>query len=127
VCAGIAAIGVDTSAWRVQFVSGGGQAIASTDTFDPVVVRITDTAGHAIAGAPVAIHQTITAATLPCPARGACPIAPTLDSSVTSATSDADGLVTITPMQLQSTAGNTNVVAATGTQGFLQLTVQALP
>jgi len=30
-------------------------------------------------------------------------------------------------MQLQSSSANTNVVVATGTQGFLQLTLQQLP
>ncbi len=127
VCTSITAVAVGAPTWRVQLVSGGGQSIASTGTFSPVVVRIVDTSGHAIAGAPVAIHQTITAAALPCPTRGACPIAPTLDSSVTSATSDADGLVSITPMQLPGTAGKTNIVVATGTQGFLQLTLEAQP
>ncbi|HKO17553.1 MAG TPA: IPT/TIG domain-containing protein, partial [Acidobacteriaceae bacterium] len=127
VCASISAVAVDPSAWRVVLVSGGGQSIASTGKFVPVVVRISDTAGHPIAGAPVVLHQTVTAATLPCPVHGACPIAPTLDASVTTATSDADGLVSITPMQMQSTAEATNIVVATGTQGFLQLSLQQFP
>jgi len=118
---------VDSSEWRVVLVSGGGQSIASTATFAPVVVRVTDAAGHAVAGAPVAIHQTVTAGAFACPARGACPIAPTLDASVTSATSDLDGLVNITLMQMQGTAEDTNIVAATGTQGFLQLSLQEAP
>jgi hypothetical protein len=118
---------VDSSEWRVVLVSGGGQSIASTATFAPVVVRVTDAAEHAVAGAPVAIHQTVTAGAFACPVHGACPIAPTLDASVTSATSDLDGLVNITPMQMQGTAEDTNIVAATGTQGFLQLSLQQAP
>jgi hypothetical protein len=127
VCTSISALAVDSSAWRVALVSGGAQSIASSATFTPVVVRIIDTAAHPIAGAPVMIHQTITAATLPCPAHGACPLAPTLDAAVTTATSDADGLVSVTPMQMQGTAETTNIVVATGRLGFLQLSLQQLP
>jgi hypothetical protein len=127
VCTSISAVAVDPSAWRVALVSGGAQTIASSTIFTPVVVRIVDTAGHPIASAPVVIHQTITAATMPCPAHGACPVAPTLDAAVTTATSDTDGLTSITPMQMQGTAETTNMVVATGSEGFLQLSLQQLP
>jgi hypothetical protein len=41
--------------------------------------------------------------------------------------SDANGLLTITPQQLVGVAETTNLAAATGTQGFLSLTLEKQP
>lgn len=127
ICASFTLAAVDPSAWRVILVSGGSQSISSARTFLPVVARITDIAGNPIAGAPVAIHQTVSANWLPCPAHGACPIAPTLDGSTATAVSDADGLVTVTPMQMTGIGETTQIVVATGTVGFLPLSLQQTP
>jgi hypothetical protein len=105
-------------------VSGAGQSIATSSAFAPVVVQVTDASGNPVAGAPVAIHQTVDAAGMPCPTRGPCPIAPMLAASTASATSDVDGLVSITPMQIAGTAEVTNIAVAAGTQGFVSLSLQ---
>jgi hypothetical protein len=123
-CANFAAVGVDPSLWRLVVVSGSGQTVPAAGTFAPVVLMVTDGSGDPVAGAPVAIHQTVDAVGMPCPARGACPIAPVLASASGTAVSDANGLVSVTAMQLAGVAEATNVAAATGTQGFVSLSLE---
>lgn len=127
VCAKFAALGVDPSAWRVVAVSGAGQAVALSGTFVPVMLMVTDGNGHPVAGAPVAVHQTVDAAQMACPPRGSCPIAPVLAASSGSAISDANGLVSVVPMQLPGVAEVTNVAVVAGTQGFVALALAQGP
>ena len=124
VCANFAAVAVAPSAWRLAVISGGGQSMAMPGTFAPVVVIVTDISGDPVAGAPVAIYQTVKAAAMPCPARGRCPVTPRLTSSVATAVSDANGLVSVAPMQVSGVAETTNIAVATGTQGFAALSLQ---
>jgi len=130
-CASFAAVGVDPSAWRLSVVSGAGQALtgagALTATFAPVVLEVTDGAGHPVAGAAVSVYQTVDAAEMPCPGHGRCPVAPVLGSARSAAVSDANGLITVAPMQIAGVAEVTNVAAATGTQGFLSLSIEQGP
>jgi hypothetical protein len=123
-CVSFTAQGVSASAWRLVVDSGAGQSVAVTGTFAPVVVMVTDASGDPVAGALVAVHQTVNAAAMPCPARGRCPVAPVLANSVTSAVSDANGLVRVVPMQLAGVAEVTNIAVATGTEGFASLALQ---
>jgi hypothetical protein len=96
-------------------------------TFAPVVLIVTDGSGDPVAGVPVAVYQTVNPAAMPCPARGRCPVTPLLASSVTTAVSDANGQVSVTPMQLAGVAEITNLAVATGTQGFASLSLQQGP
>jgi hypothetical protein len=127
VCATFTAQGVDPADLRLVVVGGAGQIVAASGTLTPVVLRVTDTAGDPVAGAVVEIYQTVDEWQLPCPDRGRCPNPPVLASSSASMTSDANGLVTITPQQFPGMAGTTNLAAATGTQGFLSLTLEEQP
>jgi len=127
VCAEFAAVGVDPSLWRLAVVSGSEQPVGVTGTFAPVVLMVTDASGDPVAGATVAIHQTVVAYEMPCQAHGRCPVAPELASSNGAAVSDANGLVAVTPMQLAGLAEVTNVAVATGTQGFVSLSVTQGP
>jgi len=127
VCANFAAVGVGAPTWRIAVIGGAGQSVPVEQTFTPVVVLVTDGSGDPVAGAPVAVHQTINAAAMPCPSRGRCPVAPLLGSSVTAAVSDVNGLVSVTPMQIVGGTEVTNVAVATGTQGFASLSLQQGP
>jgi hypothetical protein len=127
VCATFTAQGVDPAHLRVVAVSGAGQIISSNANFTPVVLRIIDGASHPVAGAVVQLYQTVDAWQPACPDRGRCPIPTVLASSQISAVSDANGLVTLQPLQLPGTPGSTNLAAATGTQGFVSLTFKAQP
>jgi hypothetical protein len=84
---------------------------------------VTDAQGDPVAGATVTIHQTVDAAEMPCPPTGACPIAPVLSASQGAATSDANGLFSVTPMQLAGVAEVTNIAVSAGTQGFVSLSL----
>jgi hypothetical protein len=127
VCATFTTQGVDPADLRVIAVGGAGQVVSANGSLSPVVLRVTDAAHHPVAGAVVEIYQTVDAWQLPCPDRGRCPIPPILASSQGSVTSDADGLVTIAPQQLSGVPETTNFAAATGTQGFLSLTLEKQP
>jgi hypothetical protein len=126
-CATFTAQGVDSADLRLGVVSGADQTIAVGSTFTPVVLRVTDTASHPVAGAVVQIYQTVNAWQPPCPDKGRCPIPPVLASSQTTFVSDANGLLSVAPQQIPSVAATTDFAAATGTQGFLSLTLQDQP
>jgi hypothetical protein len=127
VCATFITQGVDSAELRLVAVSGGGQIVAANGALSPVVLLVTDAAFHPVAGAAVQIYQTVDAWQLSCPDRGRCPIPPVLASTQYSLISDANGLLTITPQQLVGVAETTNLAAATGTQGFLSLTLEKEP
>jgi hypothetical protein len=126
-CATFTMQGVDPGAFQIVAISGAGQSVSASSTLSPVVVEVVDKEFHPVAGAVVQIYQTVDAWQLPCPDRGRCPIPPMLASSQSTATSDAFGIVTVTPLQLPDMAGTTNLAAATGTQGFLSLALQKHP
>ena len=92
----------------------------------PVTFNVTDGAGHAVVKASVTIHQTVSQWTADCPAQGRCPDAPVYQASVTTGISDANGMVTITPLQMAG-AEVTDVVVTSGTQGFVSLAVVQRP
>jgi hypothetical protein len=122
-----AGVAIDPSAWRLVVVSGAGQAVASGGTFAPVVVRVTDAGGNPVAGVVVSIYQTVDAAEMACPARGRCPIAPVLAASTATGVSDANGLVSVVPMQVAGMGEVTNLAVAAGTQGFVSLALTLGP
>jgi hypothetical protein len=126
-CATFTAVAVDPSALRIVIVSGANQTVTVPASFRPVILRVTDTAGHPVAGASVNLYQTVDALEQPCPAHGPCPIPPVLAASTASAVSDSDGLLTVSPMQIAATGDTTNLAAATGTQGFVALSLTQLP
>jgi hypothetical protein len=119
--------GVDPADLRLVAVSGANQTVSASGAFTPVVLLVTDAASNPVAGAVVEVYQTVDAWQLPCPDRGRCPIAPVLASSQYSVTSDANGLLNVAPLQLPGAAETTNLAAATGTQGFVSLTLQKQP
>jgi hypothetical protein len=127
VCANFTAYSVAAADLRLVVVSGADQIVSANSTLAPVVLLVTDTAAHPVAGAVVQIYQTVSAWEAACPDRGRCPIAPIYTSSTLSITSDANGKITVTPQQVAGVAGVTNIAAATGTQGFVSLALQEQP
>ena len=127
ICTTFTVTAIDAGQWQLEILSGAGQSPNASATLAPVVLRVHDPAGHAIAAAVVTIHQTVEPWTLPCPDQGRCPIAPTYNSSTTTLTSALDGTFTITPLELANQPEVTHIAASTGTQGFLSLTLQKQP
>ena len=127
VCANFITQGVDPADLRLVTVGGANQSFSASGTLTPVVLQVTDVAGDPVAGAVVQIYQTVDAWQLPCPDRGRCPMPPVLAATQTSAISDVNGLVTISPLQLGGTAETTNLAVATGTRGFLAMSLEKQP
>jgi hypothetical protein len=127
VCTTFTMQGVDPADLRLVAVAGTGQTVSAGGTFTSVVVRVTDAASHPVAGATVEIYQTVDGWQPACPDRGRCPIPPILASSQSSVSSDENGLLTITPQQMPGIVETTNLAVATGTQGFLSLTLEKQP
>jgi hypothetical protein len=126
ICASFTALGVDPSLWTPDALEGATQRVASTLNLQPVVFQITDGSGHPVIGAPVAVSQTVTS-WVDCPSEGRCPIGETYQTGHSSAVSDANGLVVVTPLQLAATPGVTTVALSAGTQGFLSICLQETP
>lgn len=127
ICTAFTAEGVGLDDLHLAVVSGAGQSVSFADSLLPVVLLVTDDAGHPVAGATVEVHQTIGAWQMPCPDRGRCPIPPNDGPHVSTTVSDINGLVTISPRQLADAAEVTNIVAVAGTQGFVSLSLMKQP
>ncbi len=131
VCGTVAAVGVSAAEWQVQVVSGAGQQVNAGATLQPVVLQVTDAAGHAVVGASVAIYQAATAWQQACADHGRCPAAAVLSSSMVRLVSDAAGLVTVQENEVLAGMGAAGaavqITAAAGTQGTATVTVVRLP
>jgi hypothetical protein len=127
VCAGSSVFGVDPSQWTVAVVSGAGQSLQASLTLSPAVLQVVDLAGHVLQGATVTIYQTVDAWEGVCPARGRCAAAPVLASSQKILTTDANGAISVTPLEVAGVASVVHIVAVTGTQGFVSLSLTKTP
>ncbi len=127
VCATLPIVGVGLDKLSVTAVSGDAQVVSSGSTLGLTELRIVDPGGHGVAGATVEIHQSVTGWQPPCPTAGRCSIAPVYGSSITTATTDDDGLIQLQPMQYAGTAAVTHIVAAAGTNGYLALNLTKQP
>jgi IPT/TIG domain len=94
--------------------SGTSQYIASSQTFAPVVVHVTDAFGDPLAGATVTFAQTLYGWTEPCAAQGECSPAPVLGQQTIQTVSGVDGSVTLTPLSANDQAARLLVTAGTG-------------
>lgn len=120
-------IAVAAANLRVVPVSGDSQSVLAAGALQTVTIRVVDTAGHAVAGAVVAIHQEVTGWQPPCAAPGRCAVAPVYGQANTSATSDDDGLVMFDPLQFSGTAVVTRATVTVGTSGSHTVTLQKTP
>jgi hypothetical protein len=127
ICASTSVFAVDPSQWTVSVISGAGQSVQASLTLASVVLQVTDLAGHPIQSATVNIYQTVDAWEGICPPTGRCPAAPVLASSQKTLTTDASGLVTVTPLEVPNTASVVHIAASTGTQGFISLSLTKTP
>ena len=127
VCASTTIVGVSTDALRLQGVSGDAQVVNRGTRFTPMVLRVVDTAGNGVAGASVSIKQQVTGWQPACPLTGRCAVTPVYGTASSASVSDDDGLVAVTPLQYDGTAANTRIVAATGSAGYIAITLSKQP
>jgi hypothetical protein len=127
VCASWTLYSVAAPQWTVAAASGAQQSVEVGTSFAPVQLLVTDEAGHPLQGAPVTIYQTVDAWEGGCPAQGACPASAVLSASKSSGVSDANGFVTVTPLQIAGMPQTVNIAAVTGTQGFVAVSLVCKP
>ena len=127
VCASWTVYGIAPPQWTIAVASGAAQSVASGTTLGPVMLLVTDGAGHPLPGAMVNLYQTAYAWEGTCPADGPCAAAPLLASAQTSAMSDGNGLVEVTPLQSAGVAQVVKIAASTGTQGFATTSLAVTP
>ena len=126
-CAGFSVYASHAEQAGLLPVSGVNQSLAASGTPVPVTLLVVDGAGHPLAGAAVNVYQQMDAWEPPCPATGRCPAAPEIGSASATLTSDANGLVTFSPMNGGGEPVVVHVQATTGDQGLLSFTVAQTP
>ncbi len=126
-CTTLPFVGVGPDALSVMPVSGDSQVVSASTSLSAVKLRVTDASGHGVAGATVGIHQAVYGWQPACPASGRCATPPLYGTASSSATSDDDGYFTLAPLQYSGTAAITRIVAATGTSGYLALSLTKEP
>ena len=128
VCGTWTVYGVATSQWTVAVASGAGQSVrVSGSVLVPVGFLVTDGAGDPLPGATVNFYQTVYAWEGSCGTTGACASAPVLKTAKSAATSDANGMVTVTPIEVAGVAQVVRIAAATGTKGFATVSLAVTP
>ena len=127
ICATFTVNAVHAEAAQLLPVSGVGQSLAASGVAMPVTLKVTDSVGHPLAGATVNLYQQMDAWEPPCPAQGRCPAAQRIGSAASVAMSDANGLVTLTPMSNDGQAVVLHVLATTGQQGTLSFSITEHP
>ncbi len=111
---------------QLMVVSGGGQVLGVQGTLAPVVLEVTDGAGHAVPRALVQVYQTVTGPQT-CTGRGRCSEPPLLGTANTAETADVNGMVFIDPLQIADRAQAVNIVATAETQGLVRVTLVKQP
>ena len=126
-CATWSVYGVDPSQWQLAVGAGAGQAVSQLSTLGALTMSVTDAAGHVIQGAPVTVHQRVLGWEGQCSTSSRCPSAPVLAAADTVLTSDANGSLTLQPLQMAGVPQTVEIAVSTGTQGFVAITLVKTP
>jgi hypothetical protein len=127
VCASWTVTAVDSPQWRVAVVSGAAQNVSAGETLAPLMLGVTDSAGHALQGAAVSVYQTTDGWEGACAVPGRCAASPVLASTQSSAISDSSGSVSVTPLEVPGLPQVVNIAVVTGTQGFVTVSLPVMP
>ena len=127
VCASFTVNAVHSELAALVGISGAGQELAASATPLPVVLEVTDAVGHPLAGATVNFYETLDAWQPACPSTGRCPAVQTLATQAVTTTSDANGMVTLTPLTGGGEATTLVVNATTGQQASLVFSIVQHP
>jgi hypothetical protein len=127
VCAGWTVYGVAASQWVISVSSGSRQSVVEGVTPAVVTLLVADGAGHALPGATVNVYQTAYAWEGACAVKGVCASAPVLQTTRSTAVSNGNGMVQVTPIEVPGVAQVVRIAAATGTSGFATTSVVVAP
>jgi hypothetical protein len=112
---------------QLAAVSGAGQTLSASAIPAPVVLKVTDAAGHPMAGDRVPFYETLKLWTPNCPAQGLCPSDPVLATQTVQATSGSDGFVTLIPLSGNGEPTRLYVTAVTGSVASLNFEIEQHP
>ena len=126
-CAQFTVYAVHTETALLSGISGVGQQLAASGTPAPAVLAVTDAIGHPLAGATVNFYETLYAWQPDCPTTGRCPAVQILSTQAVTAISDANGLVSLTPLNGGGQATTLMVNATTGLQSSLVFSIVQHP
>src|SRR5579883_325091 len=118
---------VHPEAAQLVAVSGASQSLSASQTPAPVILRVTDAAGHPMAAGTVTFYETLNQWTPDCPSQGRCPSAPTITTQVVNTASGADGLVTLVPVTGNGAATRLYITAVTGNSASLNFEIEQHP
>jgi hypothetical protein len=113
-------------AW-LEPVSGVAQTLSASATPALISVRVRDMNGNPMAGATVALYQSLYAWTPPCQSHGRCAQAPVLATQTSNATSALDGTVAFVPASIPGVATNLAALAVTGNSSSLTIAIEQHP
>jgi len=117
----------NTGVEQLIAVSGSVQQISQSQTLSPVVLQLLSGSGTPMSGVAIQISQAMYGWQAPCTGPGRCPSPPLLSTSTTSATTDGNGEISVSVLQLAATAESTTIVATAGTAAMIQFTVTKTP
>jgi len=126
-CVTFSAFGARPQFAALRAVSGAAQSLSSADTPAQVVLRVLDMDGNPMAGANVALYQSLYAWTPPCPAHSLCAPGTLLATQSANATSAIDGTVVFIPASLPGVATSLQGLAASGNSATLNISIEQHP
>ena len=80
-----------------------------------------------MAGAAVNFYETLRQWEPPCPPAGSCPTAPVLATQTVQATSDSNGMVTLTPLTDGTVPTQLDAEAVTGNSATIAISIERHP
>jgi hypothetical protein len=121
---GVVTIGAPAT---ITSVSGESQSVKLGTALQPVVLQVNDANGNAVPSATVNLYQTVYAWEGKCPAEGPCASAPVLKTQQTTATTDNNGQLSVTPLTVPNQPQTIAIAASSGATGFVSVQLVIAP
>ena len=126
-CVSFAALGARPEFAYLEAVSGTSQDIAVTATAAPVVMRVRDMDGVAMAGGTVTVYESLYSWAPACAPHGRCAQAHLIERQTLTLTTALDGTVSFAPLAISGEATNLVGLATTGDSSALNFAVEQHP
>lgn len=126
-CVTYSAFGARPQYAALQAVSGTAQSVATSTAPAPIVMRLLDMNGNAMAGGTVALYQALYAWTPPCTTHSVCTPGKLLSTQSAIASSDINGLVAFSPATSPGVSTNLQAIAASGNAATVSIVIEQHP